>query len=165
LEEIWKDIEGYEGLYQVSNLGRVNNVVRNKIKTLSLHTKTGYFFVHLYKDNTEKNKSVHRLVAETFISNNDKKLCVNHKNSNRLDNTVQNLEYCTHSENTQHAYDNGRCKSGELHNMSKLSDKAVVEIRELRGKKTQKEIAQLFGVSRPNISLIQTFKTRKTHQK
>ena len=114
MKEIWKDIPGYEGLYQVSNLGRVKSLVyvtrcsqvkREKILTQAMHN--GYVYVTLHKDGSMKSKRVHRLVANAFIPNEAQKRCVNHKNGNKQDNTVMNLEWCTHSENSIHAWNTG----------------------------------------------------------
>jgi len=113
IEEIWKDIEGYEGSYQVSNLGRIKSLKRNtsnvckkdKILKQKLE-KYGYMRVHI------RNKSylVHRLVALTFIPNLKNKRTVNHKDGNKLNNHICNLEWATNSENIKHAYDNNLFK-------------------------------------------------------
>ena len=109
MEEIWKDIKEYEGLYQVSNLGRVKSFPRNgtqvnaiKILTLKLH-HTGYYRVTLSKNNKRIDKLVHRLVAETFIPNPNRKPQVNHKDGDKLNNRVDNLEWNTCLENVQHS--------------------------------------------------------------
>lgn len=121
--EIWKPIVGYENLYEVSNLGSVRSLERivrcksgnyefqhRKEKTLkpvantNNHKKpnTSYLRVRLYKDKKWSNLFVHRLVAEAFIPNPDQKPEVNHKDGNRHNNTVENLEWTTASENTLH---------------------------------------------------------------
>lgn len=92
--EIWKDIEGYEGLYQVSNKGRVMNVRNGKLKALYYGTG-GYKRVMLWKNNESKNYSVHRLVAKAFIPNPDNLPQVNHKDECNTNNVVENLEWCT----------------------------------------------------------------------
>lgn len=104
--EVWKDVRGYEGLYQVSNFGRVKN--RNRL--LKLQTKRdGYVGVALFKDGHRKDKLVHRLVAKAFIENAKGKLEVNHKDGVRTNNCVSNLEWCTRSENMRHKiYCSGR---------------------------------------------------------
>lgn len=94
MEEIWKDIEGYEGLYQVSNLGRVKNKKRNKILSLSKY-RTGYSKCGLYKNHTPKTYAVHRLVAQAFIPNPKHYPVVNHEDETRDNNRVDNLEWCT----------------------------------------------------------------------
>lgn len=104
MQEIWKNIEDFN--YQVSNLGRIKSLRSNKILQNVLGTDE-YFKVCLHKDKKQYNKLIHRLVAETFIPNPENKPQVNHKNGNKLDNNINNLEWCTISENTQHSFDNG----------------------------------------------------------
>lgn len=99
-EEIWKDIHGYEGLYQVSNLGNVFSVRNKKILSQSEHTT--YSIVCLSKDGKSKAFGVHRLVASAFIPNPDGKNTVNHINCNRHDNRAENLEWLTWEENISH---------------------------------------------------------------
>lgn len=98
--EIWKDINGYDG-YQVSNKGRVKStIVRKDGKLLKIGiNKLGYCVVVLSTNGKSKTHYVHRLVAETFIHNPDKKLCIDHINTDRTDNRVENLRWCTHKEN------------------------------------------------------------------
>lgn len=110
MTEIWRDIKDYEGLYQVSNLGRVKSLehkVKNKhgyrtVKERILKTFLdggGYVQVYLYKNNTRTHYHVHRLVAQAFKPNPYNKPCINHLNKIRTDNRVDNLEWCTHEEN------------------------------------------------------------------
>ena len=107
MEEIWKDVKGYEGLYQVSNLGRVRSLDRyvnnrHKTKTLkkgrmlinSLHKKTGYLIVSLSKNGFFKVKKVHQLVAIAFIPNVNGYNQINHKDEDKTNNKVDNLEWC-----------------------------------------------------------------------
>jgi hypothetical protein len=106
MQEIWKDIKGYEGLYQVSNLGRVKSLERYKtnwskkqcVKERVLKpilANTGYYMVVLSKNGITKSVLVHRLVAETFLSNPNNLEQVNHKDENKLNNNIDNLEFCT----------------------------------------------------------------------
>ena len=105
VEEIWKDIKGYEGRYKVSNFGRVKSLLGRKEKILKpLNQSKGYYKVILYKENKGENRCIHRLVAETFISNPKNKIDVNHKDGNKHNNNVNNLEWNTRSENMKHAY-------------------------------------------------------------
>ena len=118
IKEIWKDITGYEGLYQVSNLGEVKSLermisngkglvkVKERILTQSI-TNWGYYRVALYKNGVRKYCKVHRLVAEAFIPNPESKEQVNHIDGNKLNNCVDNLEWSTRIENLNHARING----------------------------------------------------------
>lgn len=118
MEEIWKDIQGYEGLYQISNMGNVRSLLfingKSKIirkKTLKQNiTKHKRCLIHLYKNTIRKAKSVHRLVAEAFLSNQDSLPEVNHIDGNTLNNKVTNLEWCSKSYNSKHAYINNLSK-------------------------------------------------------
>lgn len=104
-KEIWKDIEGYEGLYQVSNLGRVRSLNYNqtgKVKVLKLYNKRGYLEVALSKNGGKKFCLVHRLVAQAFIPNPDNFPCVNHKSERKSENQAFNLEWCDHRYNNSY---------------------------------------------------------------
>lgn len=105
MEEIWKDIPNYEGLYQVSNLGRIRNAKTKKIKN-QRNTYKKYLQVDLFNKN-QKTYRVHRLVAETFIPNPNNLPQVNHKDGNKQNNRVDNLEWITNYDNIQHAVKNG----------------------------------------------------------
>lgn len=112
MKEVWKDIDGYEGLYQISNLGNVKSLPRKKtIKQERILkpklNKNGYLEVALCKNSNYKMCRVHKLVAKSFLNNPKNKTQVNHKNGIKIDNEVSNLEYCTPSENIRHAWDNG----------------------------------------------------------
>lgn len=106
MKEIWKDIKGYEGLYQVSNLGRIKSlkrecrhplggqrIVNERIMKLE-RTKWGYLRVHLNNNGVGKKVLVHRLVAQAFIPNSNNYEVVNHKDENPQNNNVENLEWC-----------------------------------------------------------------------
>lgn len=100
MEEIWKDIEGYENLYQISNMGRVRSLRYGKPKILkNSFNKGGYCKVGLIKNSVYKNFYVHRLVAIHFIPNPDNKPHIDHINCVRSDNRVENLKWCTNKEN------------------------------------------------------------------
>lgn len=104
MDEVWKDIEGFEGLYQVSSLGRVRRAGRIK----KPHTDHGgYLTVWLCKNSSQKCMKVHRLVAQAFIPNPECKRTVNHFDGNKKNNRVENLEWATHSENIIHANNTG----------------------------------------------------------
>lgn len=110
MNEIWRKIEGFEK-YEVSNLGRVRSLNYRKTKETKIlklcKDKKGYLKVNLYKSSKHSSKRVHRLVATAFIPNLDNKTQVNHIDGNKQNNTVSNLEWCTCSENNQHAYNTG----------------------------------------------------------
>lgn len=96
--EFWKDIEGYEGLYQVSNVGQVKSLKRNKILK-SGKTKKGYLQISLYKDGKRKLFLIHRLVAAAFLPNEEELPQVDHVNGNKTDNRASNLQWISHVEN------------------------------------------------------------------
>lgn len=147
-EEIWKDIPNYEGLYQISNYGRVKSIPRTykkrkidkeiikKLKTMP----NGYIRVSLSKNGKTKDYYVHRLVAKAYIPNIDNKPCINHKDCNRNNNNANNLEWVTHKENNSYKDHNLRknissviyylkrdyCNEKELINIAqKLKEKIV----------------------------------------
>lgn len=113
-KEIWKDIQDYEGRYQVSNLGRVKSIER--LDSIGRHVSEkilkptleewGYYCVILYKESKKRYYQIHRLVAQAFIPNHQNKPQVNHIDGNKINNHVENLEWVTGSENVQHAYNN-----------------------------------------------------------
>ncbi len=103
MEEIWRDIQGYEGLYQVSNFGRVKSLKTNRILKGS-QINSGYLEVVLCKNKIHKHLLVHRLVAQAFIENSNNKKEVNHIDGDKQNNNVINLEWVTRSENELHSY-------------------------------------------------------------
>lgn len=110
----WKSVKGYEGIYEISDTGLVRNL-RKDSKNRTYHGKilipgltgSGYPFVLLSVNGVTKNKMIHRLVADAFISNPDKLREVNHKDGNKTNNRVTNLEWCTRAENLKHAVNTG----------------------------------------------------------
>jgi len=118
MKEIWKDVKNYEGLYQVSNLGRIKSLERyvNHLNGARIvHEKilkpvidnTGYYVVSLWKNNKHSRPHIHRLVAQTFIPTIKNKPHINHIDGNKLNNFINNLEWCTPKENVVHAYRTG----------------------------------------------------------
>ena len=110
MQKIWKDINGYEGLYQVSNFGDVKSLNYNHTKTEKIlcpkNHHSGYKTVMLCNNGKNSNKSIHVLVASAFIPNPDQKPFVNHIDGNKGNNFVSNLEWVTAKENTNHAIKN-----------------------------------------------------------
>ena len=124
MKEIWKDIKGYEGYYQISSLGRVkslnrtkkhsyNSIALLKEKYLKPQSANGYKFVRLCKGNNVKMKIVHRLVAEAFIPNPNNYKEINHKDENKSNNNISNLEWCTHKYNINYGTRNERVSKTE----------------------------------------------------
>lgn len=146
-KEIWKPIKGYEELYQVSNLGRVkrfdrkvitkNGVVKPiKAREMKQSKSMGYAYVCLTKDGITKHFRVHRLVAQTFIPNPENKEQVNHKDGNKLNNNVNNLEWCTNQENCIHAWKNN------LNHTTEKVRKTASETGKRTGKLLGKPVSQ-----------------------
>ena len=139
MQEIWKDIKGYEGHYQVSSLGRVKSVKhfsslnKNRNKILSMHiNRDNYVHVVLDKFNKSKRYPVHRIVATAFINQVNGKDIVNHKNGVITDNRVENLEWCNKKENMVHAMEVlGIKRDGDNNPNSKYTDEQIQELWEL----------------------------------
>ena len=110
--EQWKDIKGYEGLYQVSNLGRVKTIKTNKIRKLE-KVRSGYLRVMLCKNNKSERFLVHRLVAEAFINNANNLPEVNHKDENKLNNSADNLEWCSRNYNNNYGTRNKKISESQ----------------------------------------------------
>jgi len=136
-EEIWKDVKGYEGLYQVSNLGNIKSLSRITIgKKYGVHKlkekimkpqKCGkYYQIHLRKNNNGKMFYIHRLVGQAFIENSKKLLDINHIDGNTENNNLSNLEWCNRSYNIKHSYEVLKRKA---------SLKGLIEYREKQKKK------------------------------
>lgn len=103
MKEEWKDIEGYENYYIISNTGKIKSLLTNKLLALSDVNNMGYKRVTLYKP-VKKRFFVHRLVAYHFCEGYSEDLVVNHKDGNKQNNNADNLEWVTHSDNDIHAY-------------------------------------------------------------
>lgn len=167
MKEIWKDVIGYEGLYQVSNLGRVKGLKREskhykggvrvyneRFLNPCLH-KDGYLKVGLIKDGINKQHSVHRLVCSSFIENIYNKPQVNHKNGVKTDNRLENLEWSTSSENHKHAYKIGlRHQNGEKNHRSALTNSQVFEIKYNHKNLSNKEVSMIYNISTNQVSRI-----------
>lgn len=119
MKEQWKPIEDSNGMYEVSNTGKVRSLNYNKSgRTRELKQRInryGYCVVTLHIEGKQKYPTVHRLVAKAFIPNPDNKPQVNHKSGVKTDNNVENLEWSTTSENVKHAFDNGLKENSIIH--------------------------------------------------
>ena len=153
-KEIWKDVKGYEGLYRVSNLGRVFSIRTNIFLSESKNMKGYSILAFTIKDKSYM-QLVSRLVAKMFIENPENKSQVNHKDGIKSNNNAINLEWCTNSENMKHSYKTGLHISmkGENHPCSKLTKKDVLYIRDnYKEMGSTKDIALKYGV-KPNAIL------------
>lgn len=169
MKEIWKDIEGYEGIYQVSNTARVIGLPRKFIrkdgksyivKKREIKVRIGwggYYNVALSLDGKKKTYPIHRLVAQAFIPNPLNKSQVNHIDGNKGNNNVDNLEWVTGSENVAHAFRTGLRKT--VVGNHKLSEDDVRYIRKKYKNRTcyrwgKKELAKELGISTSTIDFV-----------
>ncbi len=172
MEENWRPVVGFEGLYQVSNLGRVQSANRfsrirgggkRLIKPTPLkHWKSnsGYQMVQLSVENHATKHYVHRLVAMAFVANPDQLLEVNHINSDKEHNQDFNLEWVSRQGNEDHKVAAGRTRRGMANKQTKLTDQEIMEIRSLLiGGEAQASIARKFGVAQTTICRINTGNT------
>ena len=148
MNEIYKDIQGYEGKYQISNLGNVYSLITNKILKPRL-TLDGYYQVDLYKNGVKKHLYVHRLVAQSFLDNPKNYKIVNHKDENSMNNIVSNLEWCNSTYNNNY----GNCKR-------KISEANSIKINQydmdgnfIKQWNSMKEASETLKLSRGNICL------------
>lgn len=174
IEEIWKPVKDYEGLYEVSWFGRVRSIDRSminkrgnkqffkgRIRTLFI-SDNGYLRVRLSKNGIVKYHPVHRLVLQSFKIKPDGKDYCNHRDGNKTNNYTSNLEWCTLSENSIHAYKEGLASNkGERHSQSVLSDKEVIDIRTNYKGVDAKEIAKKYNVK---IYTIHSILSRRTYK-
>lgn len=150
------DIKGYEEYYKISDKGVVTNKKTNKNMKPSLNS-SGYLRCALNVNYKKNNRFfIHRLVAEHFILNKENKPCVNHIDGNKLNNSVDNLEWVSYSENIKHAFDLGLNKSGEEHGQSKLTCKEVKKIlsRYKNENISQRKLGQIYDVAHSTIGAI-----------
>ena len=177
LNEEWRDVVGFEGFYQVSSLGRVRSLDRIivcgdgrklpcKGRLLKTHkNKHGYPSASLWLGNKEYKTRVHCLVAYAFLGCRPDGCDVNHIDGNKTNNLPVNLEYCTRSQNNQHAYATGLKISlkGEDTVKCKLTNEQVIEIRVLyaAGGVSHRQLAELYGIAHTNIGCLLRKKTWK----
>ena len=159
--EIWRDIKGYKGMYQVSNRGRAKSFYFGKATILTQFSdKHGYKYVTLSKNGKHKQKRLNRLVAEAFIPNPQKFSVVHHKDNNPANNDASNLEWTTSEGNKNYAVKDRRYKSGEDHPHAKLTEEQVLEICKVyiprHPEFGQAALARKFGVSKSTIRFIIT---------
>lgn len=170
--EIFKDIENYEGYYQISDLGRIKSLQRSVknhsgfskvLKERYLNpciSKTGYYVVDFKKDGVRKTFKVHRLIAIAFINKIEDKDFVNHKNGIKTDNRIENLEWCTIAENNHHSRSIGLTnQEGYNSSSSKLTAEQVMFI--INTDISLKDLAVMFNV---NFSTVYRAKKRKTYK-
>lgn len=151
--EVWKDIPNYEGLYQVSNLGRIKSLKRkvyagrNRIRwqyeRILSNNKTngnGYKIVSLNKNGESKNKYIHRLVAEAFIPNPNNYKYINHKDENKANNKINNLEWCTAEYNN--TYNNKHIRALETRMKKNIGCRKILQLNE-----NEEIIKEYFSIS------------------
>lgn len=168
--EYWKPVVGYEGLYEVSNLGTVKSLhkIINKgefgmvefpEKILKVVMRGPYRAVRIYKNKKGTRYSVHRLVAQAFIPNPKNKRQVNHIDGDKLNNNVNNLEWCTPYENTRHAIKNGLFSDapiGEKNGQSKLTTENVLYIKNTRRIVSRRDLSLQFKISIKQVDRIRS---------
>ena len=166
--EEWRDVIGYEGLYQVSNMGRVKSFCEQFVRILSpCPNKKGYYMVHLHKDGKKKNFGIHVLVAQAFVPNPDpeNKVEVNHLDRDKTNNRADNLEWNTPAENKDHAKKTKPKENKPRKKIVKLTKEQILLIRQIcvvgDGYYGIAALARLFDVSEATISDIVHGRTYK----
>lgn len=175
--EIWKDIPNYEGIYQVSNFGRVKRLqtsfMRKRQGKLNLKEKElkgtinffGYHRVMFYKNSKGESIAIHRLVAQLFIENINNKPQVNHIDGNKTNNHVSNLEWCNNSENQLHAWKLGLNRTSDNLDLyrtnCKINKELVKIIREELKTNKSRDIAKKYNLSQSQVSNIKNNKSWK----
>lgn len=180
MEEVWREVKGYEGYYEVSNFGRVRSLARvitdkngRKLKVVPkmlsiIIGKVGYPVTSLTKNGKSKTCTIHRIIAEAFIPNPENKRTVNHIDGDKTNNDLENLEWATHQENYRHAIRTGLFKpassnlngkvQGENNYAAKLTESDVRFIRSntvnFGGNISRREMAHRFGVGITTIANI-----------
>lgn len=156
--EVWRDIEGYKGLYQISNYGRVKSYVSNPLGKILKHRHYSEYntVVLIDKNGDSKKYMVHRLVALAFIHNPNDYPMINHIDGDKHNNLPENLEWCTQSQNAKHAYNvlYPGCLKGEGCSTSILTNETALEIFKMgeSGEYLHREIAEKFGIDRSTVT-------------
>jgi len=160
--ELWASIPGYEDIYEASLLGQVRRVVDavqarsyagRILKPINQHT--GYQTVSLYRDKIPTILLIHRIICETFIGPCPEGLQVNHKDGDKTNNKLENLEYVTRKQNCAHASEAGLYQTGEDHHAAKLTEEDVLEIViSLEEGESQYSVAARYGITQANVSMI-----------
>lgn len=157
MKEIWKDIKDYEGLYQVSNLGRVKRITTGRVLKPLKHAN-GYLMVKLSKNSIVYTKNIHRLVAQAFIPNPENKPEINHIDENKTNNNVSNLEWMTRKENINHGTRTER--------MSKTQSIPIITTNIKTGESKEfygaRECARQLGLNHGNITLVLKGRLKQT---
>ena len=150
MRETWKDIKGYEGIYQINNIGVLRRIYKKKkgfgiLKPTVM--KIGYHIYSLSKNGVVEKAYGHRLVAEYFIDNPLNHKYVNHINGVKTDNRIENLEWCTQSHNIQQSFDTGLQNRGEDHHAcTRLTEKDVLAIRNDYKELGDRSVAKIYDI-------------------
>jgi hypothetical protein len=152
MNEIWRPVKNFEPYYLISDLGRVKTIKTELIRKLQIH-EDGYLYLLLCINEVRYKKYIHKLVAEAFIDNPLNLVEVNHIDGNKQNNSISNLEWCTHINNMVHANKNNLIVrlNGENISSSKLTEQQVFEIRNLKGKLRGNVIAKRYNVCKDTI--------------
>ena len=162
-QELWKPVVGFEGCYEVSNLGKVkslrrtknnNGFAQNVYERILAQAQTNYPSVSLWLDGVLTVKKVHRIVAEAWIPNPENKPEVNHIDANRQNNCIDNLEWVTRQENCTHAKVNKLMPSGKNHVKTKVDASDVFAYWARNKDLTHQQIANNFGISQSRVCQI-----------
>ena len=146
--ELWKPVLGYEGFYEISNLGQIKSLVKKQKKIIkNCENGAGYFVVTLCRNGKRRMASIHRLVAEAFIPNPKNLPQINHKDGVKTNNLIENIEWCTAKENMNHAWDTG------LNSVEKLG--TTKKVAQIKNGKTIKVWESLSSASR-ELGIIRT---------
>lgn len=150
MNEVWKPVKGYEGLYEVSNTGKIR---RNGYLMSQHQCRNGYLRCKLTKNGKPKMKLLHRLVAEAFIPNPDNLPQVNHVNENKTDNRVENLEWCTCQYNINYGHRKEKVKAKELNGIrSKQVEQYTIEGELIKVYPSLNEAARQTGLKLSNLN-------------